>query len=163
DGAAALAELVRSLGARLLEVPAAANGRGLREVGCLPGIGPGLADAQAGKSADEIKEALESGELAGLILWECDPIRDLPDPAGWPGDETASDSAPEAPAAVADEVPFYDGLTHAALGGHGVRWQERDAAAGWPGPGASPTTRTVGPEAEGTPRAPADDADAIRL
>ena len=236
DGAAALAELVRSLGARLLEVPAAANGRGLREVGCLPGIGPGLADAQAGKSADEIKQALESGELAGLILWECDPIRDLPDPAGWHralgaadfvlavsmfanastgqagvllpaeaypekegtvthpdgrvqrlrptvpapgaarpgwevlaelaarlGDETGIDSAPEALAALADEVPFYAGLTHEELGGHGVRWQERDAAAGWPGAGGSPRTRTVGPEAEGTPRPPADDADAIRL
>jgi NADH-quinone oxidoreductase subunit G len=34
-------------------------------------------------AAGEIKEALESGELTGLILWEADPIRDLPDPAGW--------------------------------------------------------------------------------
>ena len=44
------------LGPGLLEVPEAANGRGLREVGCLPGAGPGLKTAKAGASADEIRE-----------------------------------------------------------------------------------------------------------
>ena len=80
---AALPDCARALGAKLLEVPADANGRGLREVGCLPGVGPGLAAAPAGLGAEGIRAALESGELTGLILWEADPIRDLPDPAGW--------------------------------------------------------------------------------
>ena len=35
-------------GAGLLEVPEAANGRGLREVGCLPTAGPGFAEVAAG-------------------------------------------------------------------------------------------------------------------
>ena len=38
-------------GAGLLEVPAAANGRGLREAGVLPDHGPGLADAAAPRAA----------------------------------------------------------------------------------------------------------------
>jgi NADH-quinone oxidoreductase subunit G len=194
-------DLARAAGARLLEVPVGANGRGLREVGCLPGIGPGLAKAPGGRSTDEIKEALESGELTGLILWESDPVRDLPDPAGWRralgaadfvlavsmfenestgnadvllpaeayaekegtvthpdgriqrlrptvpapaavrpgwevlaelaarlGDETGIDSAPEALAALAGEIPFYAGVTHEELGGRGIRWQDREAA-----------------------------------
>jgi NADH-quinone oxidoreductase subunit G len=83
DGASAVLGLAEHAGARLLEVPAAANGRGLREVGCLPGVGPGLADAAAGKAAGEIRAALESGELEALILWEADPVRDLPDSEGW--------------------------------------------------------------------------------
>ena len=164
-------------------------------------MGPGHSETGAGRSANEIKEALESGELEGLILWEVDPIRDLPDPAGWHralgaakyvvevsmfgnasgghadlvlpaqgeaekegtvthpdgrlqrlrsslpapgairpgwqvlaelsarlGDETDIDSAPEALEALAGEVPFYAGLTHEEIGGHGVRWQDRDAA-----------------------------------
>jgi NADH-quinone oxidoreductase subunit G len=48
DRPGAHAELARVLrldadGAGLIEVPDATNARGLREVGCLPGIGPGLA------------------------------------------------------------------------------------------------------------------------
>ena len=201
----AAAKLARDAGARLLVVPGGANGRGLQEVGCLPGIGPGLAEAAAGRSASEIAPALESGELTGLILWEADPIRDLPDPAAWQralgaadfvlavslfengstahadvllpaeayaekegtvthpdgriqrlrptlpapgvvrpgwevlaelaarlGDETGIDSAPEALAALAGEVAFYAGITHEELAGHGVRWQEREAAADAP-------------------------------
>ena len=52
----------------LIEIPAATNGRGLREVGCLPNLGPGLADAPAeGMTA---AEALGSGELGALLLVE---------------------------------------------------------------------------------------------
>jgi NADH-quinone oxidoreductase subunit G len=211
----------RALGAKLLEVPANANGRGLREVGCLPGVGPGLAAAAGGMAAEGIREALESGALTGLILWEADPIRDLPDPAGWRralgaadfvlsvslfgnasaghadvrlpaeayaekegtvthpdgrlqrlrpnvpapgavrpgweiladlaarlGDETGIDSAPEALAAVAAEVPFYAGITHDEIGGHGVRWQERSAASAYPSPPAA-----MAPEQGGRGRA----------
>ena len=29
-------------GSGVIEIPAGTNGRGLREVGCLPGLGPGL-------------------------------------------------------------------------------------------------------------------------
>ena len=204
-GAAALLSLAGELkleadGSGLIEVPSGANGRGLREVGCLPGVGPGLAEAPKGRSADEIKSALESGELEALILWEADPIRDLPDPKGWHaalgaanfvlsvsifgnasgghadivlpaegyaekegtvthpdgrlqrlrpsvpapgairpgwqvlaelsaavGDETGVDSAPEALAALASEVPFYAGITHEEIGGKGIRWQGRES------------------------------------
>ena len=83
EGAAAVLELARRAGATLMEVPAGANGRGLREAGCLPGVGPGLAEAGGGMTADEIKAALAAGEIEGLILWEADPLRDLPDPKGW--------------------------------------------------------------------------------
>jgi NADH-quinone oxidoreductase subunit G len=56
----------------LIEVPAGTNGRGLREVGCLPGAGPGLADASAeGMSAADVAEA---DELGALLLVE----RELP-------------------------------------------------------------------------------------
>ena len=48
------------------------------------------------------------------------------------GDETGIDSAPEALAAIASEVPFYAGITHEEIGGRGVRWQEREAASALP-------------------------------
>jgi NADH-quinone oxidoreductase subunit G len=190
-----------SEGSGLIEVPSGANGRGLREVGCLPSAGPGLAETLHGRSADEIREALEAGDVEALILWEADPIRDLPDPKGWHtalgaakfvlsvsmfgnasgghadvvlpgegeaekegtvthpdgrlqrlrpsvpapgairpgwqvltelaaalGEETGIDSAPESLAALAGDVAFYAGVTHEEIGGHGVRWQEREGA-----------------------------------
>jgi NADH-quinone oxidoreductase subunit G len=50
----------------LIEVPAGTNGRGLREVGCLPTLGPGLADApEEGMTAAEIAA---SSELGALLL-----------------------------------------------------------------------------------------------
>ncbi len=52
----------------LIEVPAGANGRGLREVGCVPTLGPGLEDAaEDGMTAAEIGE---SSELGALLLVE---------------------------------------------------------------------------------------------
>jgi NADH-quinone oxidoreductase subunit G len=60
-------------GSGMLEIPAGANGRGLREVGCLPGVGPGLADVAA-PAADEIK---------AYYLMHSDPVRELPDGPGW--------------------------------------------------------------------------------
>ena len=54
----------------LIEVPSAANGRGLREVGCVPTLGPGLRDAAGdGMTAAEIAA---SGELGALLLVEHD-------------------------------------------------------------------------------------------
>ncbi|HEV3048415.1 MAG TPA: NADH-quinone oxidoreductase subunit NuoG [Solirubrobacteraceae bacterium] len=97
-GARALLALARTLGladvagAGLLEVPAFANGRGLREAGVLPGIGPGLseisADAANGSGsrpldAHGIAEAAAAGELAALYLLHCEPLRDLPERELW--------------------------------------------------------------------------------
>jgi len=89
DSAQALLDLAEVLGldgmegGGLLEVPASANGRGLREVGCYENAGPGYANATAGRPAAEIKNALESGELEAVILWDVDPVRDFDDPDGW--------------------------------------------------------------------------------
>jgi NADH-quinone oxidoreductase subunit G len=66
--------------AGLIEVPAATNARGLRELGCLPNLGPGLVDsAAAGLSAPQIAET----QLAALLLVQADPVRTHPDPDAW--------------------------------------------------------------------------------
>ena len=45
------------------------------------------------------------------------------------GHDTGITSQPSAFAALADAVPFYAGITDAEIGGRGVRWQDRPAAA----------------------------------
>ena len=63
-------------GAGLLEIPAATNGRGLREAGVLPNAGPGLshlAAAEEGHDAQGIARALAEGELAAVVLLQADP------------------------------------------------------------------------------------------
>ena len=71
-------------GAGLLEVPSAANGRGLREVGFLPDAGPGLSEpAAAGRDAAGIARALGEGDLSALWLFHADPLRTHPDRAAW--------------------------------------------------------------------------------
>ncbi len=70
-------------GSGLIEVPETTNARGLREVGCLPTAGPGYAEVPEGMDATQVRNALEAGELDALILWDVDPIRDLPDPERW--------------------------------------------------------------------------------
>jgi NADH-quinone oxidoreductase subunit G len=193
-------------GAGLLEVPDLANARGLREVGCLPDSGPGFDETAAGKSSEEIRAALESGELKSLLLFGADPLRDFPDTEAWeraltaadhlvvfsmfenattakadvvfplethaekdgtvthpdgrlqrvrpsasrPGDirpnwgvlaelslalghDTGISSQPATLAAIGDAVPFYAGIDDSAIGGRGIRWQDRDAAAAFPG------------------------------
>jgi NADH-quinone oxidoreductase subunit G len=71
-------------GAGLLEVPEAANARGLREAGVLPDAGPGLgALALQGRGTEQIRQALIDGELDGLILVGVDPLRDFADTAAW--------------------------------------------------------------------------------
>jgi NADH-quinone oxidoreductase subunit G len=95
DVAAAL-DLAGKEGSGLLEIPDLANARGLREAGCLPDAGPGLTGTKSmlspsegsnidlvGKSTDEIRAALESGELKTLLLFGVDPLRDFPDTAAW--------------------------------------------------------------------------------
>ncbi|HSO97792.1 MAG TPA: NADH-quinone oxidoreductase subunit NuoG [Solirubrobacteraceae bacterium] len=90
DAAAQLLRIAEALGlagrqgAGLLEIPAFANGRGLREAGCLPDTGPGYADApQAGRSAPSIGAAAAEGAVTALHLFEVDPLRDLPDGPAW--------------------------------------------------------------------------------
>ena len=89
-GAIALLALADALGmvgtdgAGLLEVPAFANGRGLREAGVLPNAGPGLSEPAAAsgetaaRDARAIAAGLAAGELSALYLLHCDPLRDLP-------------------------------------------------------------------------------------
>jgi NADH-quinone oxidoreductase subunit G len=95
DVAAAL-DLAGKDGSGLLEIPDVTNARGLREAGCLPDAGPGLTEPSftlsphegqnvslAGEGTEEIREALESGELKSLLLFGVDPLRDFPDTAAW--------------------------------------------------------------------------------
>ena len=44
---------------------------------------PGSPRPSRGRSADEIRAALESGEIEALILADVDPVRDFDDPEGW--------------------------------------------------------------------------------
>jgi NADH-quinone oxidoreductase subunit G len=81
----------RKDGSGLLEVPDFANARGLREAGCLPDAGPGLAETATGMSTEQIRDALISGELSSLILFGCDPLRDFPDTKAWDEALTACD------------------------------------------------------------------------
>jgi NADH-quinone oxidoreductase subunit G len=71
-------------GSGLLEIPAFANGRGLREVGVLPNAAAGYGEpAGEGHDAHAIAQALADGELSALYLLQSDPLRDLPDPDLW--------------------------------------------------------------------------------
>ncbi|MDX6615338.1 MAG: NADH-quinone oxidoreductase subunit, partial [Solirubrobacterales bacterium] len=58
------------LGPGLLEIPESANGRGLREVGC-------IGDANA------IRSGLASDDLDALLLFDSNPVRDYPQSADW--------------------------------------------------------------------------------
>ena len=87
DGAAAaraLLDLAETLsltgtdGAGLLEIPAGANGRGLREAGVLPNAGPGLSATAEGLDAHGITEGLVGGDLSALHLLQADPLDEDP-------------------------------------------------------------------------------------
>jgi NADH-quinone oxidoreductase subunit G len=56
-------------------------------------------------------------------------------------------SGPMASAKLFEAVPFYSGLTLDAIGGRGVRWTERPAAAGWPVADTGPFGLEVPPHA----------------
>jgi NADH-quinone oxidoreductase subunit G len=60
-------------GAGLLEIPASANGRGIREAGCATAHGPGYAAV----------EDAGDGDAAVLYLLHADPLREQPDRAAW--------------------------------------------------------------------------------
>jgi NADH-quinone oxidoreductase subunit G len=86
-------------GSGLIEIPAQPNGRGLREVGCLSNMGPGLSDlvsdlvadlpsdpasgAQPGLSAAEARDRAASGELKAIYLLGADPLREHPGRESW--------------------------------------------------------------------------------
>ncbi len=108
EATAALLDLAASLdlagkeSSGLLEVPDFTNARGLREAGCLPDAGPGLTSpaltgidtanaASVGRGTEEIREALESGELKTVLLFGVDPLRDFPDTQAWDRALTAAD------------------------------------------------------------------------
>jgi NADH-quinone oxidoreductase subunit G len=88
---ASATKLASTDGSGLLEIPDATNARGLREAGCLPDAGPGLSATPEGMSTEEIRAALISGELSGLILFGADPLRDFPDTPAWEEALTAAD------------------------------------------------------------------------
>jgi NADH-quinone oxidoreductase subunit G len=168
----------------LIEVPAGTNGRGLREVGCVPTLEPGLKDAAPFDAPEPtallLYEALvpeaELARVASVIAFAAyrdellDEHADVVFPAsvyaekegtvthpdgrlqrvrqalGLPGQGRAAwwvlaelceltgaglgvPSAPAVTAAIGAAVPLYAGITLDEIGGRGVRWQERDAAA----------------------------------
>jgi NADH-quinone oxidoreductase subunit G len=77
-------ELAAHPGAGLLQIPAGANGRGLREAGVVPDAGPGYATlTNPGRGAGQIARAAAEGELTALLLLGTDPLRDQPNRALW--------------------------------------------------------------------------------
>ncbi|HEY4895095.1 MAG TPA: NADH-quinone oxidoreductase subunit NuoG [Solirubrobacteraceae bacterium] len=92
-------------GAGLLEIPAASNGRGLREAGVLPNAGPGLSDPpSSGRDAVAIAEGLAEGDLAAVYLLHSDPLRDLP------GDELWAEALSQASTVIAHASFLTEGI-----------------------------------------------------
>jgi NADH-quinone oxidoreductase subunit G len=72
---AATLGLAETDGAGLLEIPAHANGRGLREAGVLPNAGPALGELdEEGLDTPGIAAALAAGELSAIYLLDADPL-----------------------------------------------------------------------------------------
>ncbi len=116
EALAALARLARAAGlaesaeSGLIAIPDTANGRGLREVGCLPDAGPGLTPVDSGRDVEAIREGLEAGEIRALILFGVDPLRDLPDTEGWRRALEAADHVIAFSLAANDSTEFADVL-----------------------------------------------------
>ena len=71
-------------GAGLLEIPAGANGRGLREAGVLPAPAPAtLTSRPRGAVPRRSLTGWSSGQVTALYLFQTDPVRDLPDRGAW--------------------------------------------------------------------------------
>ena len=73
------------------------------------------------------------------------------------GEELGLDTGPMVLAEITHEVPFYAGITHEEIGGTGVRWQERPAAAKLPAAPSEP------PRAPALAAAPQPEAARLRL
>jgi NADH-quinone oxidoreductase subunit G len=194
DGAAELL----GLGAKLLQIPSGANGRGLREVGAVSeGFDPtgakalyllqfdpqregiyeqAMADAELVVAhtnilteglrtyADVVFPAESYAEKEGTVVHPDGRVQRLRAAIGHPGDVRAgwqvlADLSKRigldlgvltsgmAFKQVVESVPYYAGLTLEEIGGRGVRWPERDAAAAYPsvdpsalGDGAGPAS-----------------------
>ena len=67
----------------LIEVPAATNGRGMREVGVLPELGPGLADAPEAGMGRRDRPGAGRRRAATLVLLHADPLATHPERAVW--------------------------------------------------------------------------------
>jgi NADH-quinone oxidoreductase subunit G len=85
----ALLALTRALGlssddgSGMIEIPTGTNGRGLREVGCVPNMKAGLTEAETdGHDAAGIAGALGE-EVSALVLVEADPLRTHPGRDAW--------------------------------------------------------------------------------
>jgi NADH-quinone oxidoreductase subunit G len=70
-------------GSGLVEIPAQANTRGLREVGFVSTLGPGLSDVEPGLSAPEARDAAARGELKAFYLLHSDPLREHSEQEVW--------------------------------------------------------------------------------
>jgi NADH-quinone oxidoreductase subunit G len=87
----ALLALARALGIEnqegggFIEVPAlsATNARGLREVGCLPNLKSGLADADTAGIAGAAMPAALGDDVSAILLFQADPVRFAPDGGAW--------------------------------------------------------------------------------
>jgi NADH-quinone oxidoreductase subunit G len=116
-------------GAGLLEIPATANGRGLREGGLLPNSAPGLRPAEngGGRDARAIAAGLADGELSALYLLRADPLDPL-DPFAASADASAWGAALErASTVVAHATLLTEGLhEHATVVFPGESYAEQE-------------------------------------
>ena len=65
-------------------MPASVNGRGLREVGCVAGLGPGLSEVPGGLARGAgARRGLPAGEVGAFYLLHIDPLRELPGREPW--------------------------------------------------------------------------------
>ncbi len=80
--AESVAAMVRDVAgsAKILPLHSRSNTLGAIDMGLAPDMLPGRVQAaRPGKSTREIMEALESGEIRGLVIVGADPMRDMPD------------------------------------------------------------------------------------
>jgi NADH-quinone oxidoreductase subunit G len=76
-------DLAVAEGSGLIEVPSGTNARGLREVGCVPTMGPGLASVERpGLATGEMPGAV-GDEVSALLLFQADPLGTYPDREAW--------------------------------------------------------------------------------
>ncbi|HSM43567.1 MAG TPA: NADH-quinone oxidoreductase subunit NuoG, partial [Acidimicrobiia bacterium] len=81
--AESVAAMVRdkAANARILPLSSRSNTFGALDMGIAPDLLPGRVTAERpGKDTREIMEALEAGDVRGLLLVGADPLRDMPDP-----------------------------------------------------------------------------------
>jgi NADH-quinone oxidoreductase subunit G len=123
-------------GAGLLEIPAHANGRGLREAGVLPNAGSGLAPPpQEGLDAHGIAQALAQGQLSALYLLGAE----LPEETLW------RQAAERAASVIAHSSFLSDGLRrHADVVFPGETYAEKEGTVTHPDGRVQRVRRAVG-------------------